>query len=58
MEGFSLNFLLLNTFGYICYLIFTSAGFLFHEVDYTGTVDLADFLFASHAMLIIIIEWI
>jgi hypothetical protein len=50
VEGYSLNYLLLNTFGYTFYSIYSTLGFFF-GMEGAGTVVVADIVFAYHALL-------
>lgn len=54
VEGYSLNYLVLNTFGYTFYSIYSTLGYFF-KMKGAGTVVIADLFFAYHALFICIV---
>jgi hypothetical protein len=51
VEGFSLNYLVFNIFGYTFYSIYNTLGYFFHMKG-AGTVVIADLVFSYHALFI------
>ena len=54
VAGFSLEFSILNVFGFFFYSLYSVGGFIYPHLG-TGVVELNDMLFAVHAYLI---SWI
>jgi hypothetical protein len=54
VEGYSLNYLTLNIFGFTFYSIYSTLGF-FYKMQGAGTVVIADLVFAYHALFITIV---
>ena len=54
VEGFSLDYLMLNLIGYTFYGIYSSIGY-FTNTKGAGTVVLADLIFVYHAIPIVIL---
>lgn len=57
VEGFSLNYLVMNISGYAFYGIYTTLGYFYHE-EGAGTVVIADLVFVYHAIAMVIIQTI
>lgn len=55
MEGFSLDYLLLNVSGYTFYTIYTTLGY-FTDLEGAGTVVIADLVFVYHSVLMVAIQ--
>lgn len=55
MEGFDLNYLVMDIVGYAFYGIYSSLGFFMHEKG-AGTVVINDLIFVYHALFIMVIE--
>lgn len=55
VEGFSLNYMLLNLNGNLLYTIYTSVGF-FTKIQGPGTVVLADLIYVYYAIFMTLIE--
>lgn len=55
VEGFSLDYLLLNVSGYTFYTIYTSLGY-FTDLGGAGTVVIADLVFVYHSVLMVAIQ--
>ena len=51
VAGFSLEFAILNVFGFFFYSLYSVGGFIYPHLG-TGVVELNDMLFAVHAYLI------
>ena len=54
VEGFPLNYVLINVTGWTCYSTYTTLGY-FTTIKGAGTVVLFDFVFVCHAMLMVAI---
>ena len=55
VEGFSLDYLVLNITGYTFYTIYSSVGY-FTDITGAGTVVIADLFFVYHAGVMTIIQ--
>jgi hypothetical protein len=51
VEGFSLNYLVFNIFGYSFYSIYNTLGYFLHMKG-AGTVVVADLVFSYHALFV------
>lgn len=54
VEGYSLNYLVMNISGYLFYSIYSTLGFFF-KVKGAGTVVVADLIFVYHALLMCLV---
>ena len=54
VEGYELNYLVMNISGYTFYGIYSTIGF-FTNISGAGTVVIADLIFVYHAILMVII---
>ena len=54
VEGYSLNYYIMNFSGYLLYSIYMSLGY-FTDIKGAGTVILPDLIFVYHAMLMMLI---
>ena len=55
MEGFNLDYLVLNITGYGLYTIYSSVGY-FTDIPGAGTVVIADLVFVYHGVLMVTIQ--
>ncbi len=55
VEGFSLDYLILNISGYIFYVIYSNVGY-FTDLKGAGTVVIGDLIFVYHALLMVAIQ--
>jgi len=55
VEGFNLDYLVLNISGYTFYAIYSSLGY-FTDMEGAGTVVIADLVFVYHGIVMIAIE--
>ena len=55
VEGFELNYLVMNISGYTLYGIYSTLGYFFHEKG-AGTVVIADLFFVYHALAMVFIQ--
>lgn len=55
-EGFSLDYAVINPFGYFYYIIYNLQGLINEKIGKTGRIDRTDLLFAVHAFVLSVIQ--